>query len=88
MRGRVYQKFLGGLLKFFSPSQQYYYSISFEFCQEFLIKLKKFFELLLSLNAGGHIELRLMKSKNRSGLSLPARSTILPFFCFRFLLLL
>lgn len=43
MRERVYQKFLGGLLKFFSPSQQYYYSIDLEICQEFCKQLKKFF---------------------------------------------
>ena len=53
MRGRVYQKFLGGLLKFFSPSQQYYYSIDLEICQEFFKQLKKFFfELSLSLKRG------------------------------------
>ena len=36
-------KILGGLLKFFSPSQQYYYSIDLEICQEFFSQLKKFF---------------------------------------------
>lgn len=51
-------------MKFFSPSQQYYYSIDLEVCQEFFSQLKKFFfELLLSLKRGDSIEIRLIESK-------------------------
>ena len=59
-------------MKFFSPSQQYYYSIDLKICQEFFYAIKKnFFELLLSLKRGDSIGVRLMKSKNGAGLACP-----------------
>ena len=58
-------------MKFFSPSQQYYYSIDLKICQEFFSQLKKFFELSISLKRGDSIGVRLMKSKKGAGLACP-----------------
>ena len=70
-------------MKFFSPSQRYYYSIDLKICQEFFPVIKKFFfELLLSLKRGDSIGVRLIKSKNRAGLACPLVQPFDHFFAF------
>ena len=69
-------------MKFFSPSQQYYYSIDLEVCQEFFSQLKNFFELSFSLKHGDSIRVRLIKSKKGAGLACPLVQPFDHFFAF------